>query len=205
MVRSSRNAGSQQSSHTVAGSSNPNLPNGDSREEDLGLLTEAQLDQRIKTARATTRLQRKRDYLTAFQRGEPTDINPFEFDNPPDEPVNLHPPTRRTRSETFAKVQLLVLKYKGNNFASLNNFLLELESRFILYPEELESDAECIVYVVSFLNGSIKLHWINYVFLEYGGIIKIITRDIMKEWLKTSISDALTWSLETVKKLHHMQ
>ncbi len=100
MVRNGRAATTQQSSNTLPGSSQPEAPNPE--EDDLELLTETQLDERIKALRADARLKRKRDYLTAIQRGEATNLNPFEFDDP--ENNDSLPSKRRPGNESFTKL-----------------------------------------------------------------------------------------------------
>jgi hypothetical protein len=165
-------------------------------------MDEAELDRRIAAARTEQRMQKKRSYLDSIRRGEEPDINPIEFDDPI-APVEIHP-TRRPRHEGLAHMKLQPLRFRGGSYASLQNFLFELESRFLTYNEDIHDDSERVVYAGSSLDGPIKTRWTKHVSLQYKGDLGTISWAEMKQWLEESVSDADTRCLETVSKLRRI-
>lgn len=101
-------------------------------------------------------------------------------------------------------MKLTNLRYKGGSYASLQNFLFELESRFLTFSGDLESDGDRIVYAGSSLEGHLKTRWTNYVRIQHHGDLSSVTWEEMKNWLGDSVSDADTRSLEAVGRLRRL-
>jgi hypothetical protein len=173
--------------------------------EELMAMPEAELNRCIARAQEELRLQRKRSYLAAIERGEQPTINPFGLDEPTTntEP-ELESPPRRRRGEGGARIQLTLLKYNGGSYAELQNFLFELENRFARYDEDFRTDNEKVAYAVSSLTGPQKTRWRTYVNIHHPHDIVNITWDEMSKWLTDGLADSATCSLEAVSKLHRL-
>jgi hypothetical protein len=172
---------------------------------DIMNMDEEQLNQSIATARVQHRLRRKRQYLDAILKGENPNIDPLEFDEPEPQRARCNDsPSHRGRREGLSLMKLQPLKYRGGTYASLQNFLFELEARFLRYREGLDSDSDRIIYAGSSLEGPIKTRWTNYVKIQHNGILSTVSWDEMKNWLEDSVSDADTRSLESVSRLRRL-
>jgi hypothetical protein len=120
-------------------------------------MTDAELNEHIIRAQADLSRKRKRGYLAAIARGQHPVEDPFEFDEPVAAPV-LHPepPQQRPRREGGVKIQLPQLKFKGGSYSELQNFVFELESRFLMYTEDFYNESTKVVYAASSLQGSVR-------------------------------------------------
>ena len=109
------------------------------------ILTEEQeVDVRLEVLKAAAYLARKRSRIGTLERGEG-----------PDEPVVSNPEdqlpsSKRSRGEVWSKLQLPVLKYKGQTWGELNTFLYKLEECFELHRDKLRSDIQKVVYSLHF-------------------------------------------------------
>jgi len=169
-------------------------------------LDEEQLDERIRLARAGVRLQRKRTYLAALERGEEPTINPYDFNEPagPALSVSTEPPHRRPRREG-ARIQLAPLKYGGGNYADLKNYLFELDSRFVAYADDFQLDTERVMYALGPLPKSIKSRFRTHVATQYHDDLTAVTWSDMKEWLEQDVTDNSTRTFNAVKQLYRFR
>ena len=97
------------------------------------------LDEYISIDRENLRLKRKREYVEARQRGEIPAIDPFEFDDP----VGPTPerPEQRPRREGGIRIQLPPLRFRGGNYAEIQNFIFDLENWFCIYTNDFPTDS----------------------------------------------------------------
>jgi hypothetical protein len=172
--------------------------------DELMLLAESELNQRIQLAQGEFRLKRKREYLAALSRGVQPSSNPFEFDDHATSP-DPETPTRRRRHEDGAKLQLPLLKYSGGSYSDLQNFIFELENRFMRYPDNFHDDNDKVAYAVSSLAGTQKTRWRTYVMIHHPNDMASIMWSEMKKWLNDGLVDDATRSLEAVSKLRRLQ
>jgi hypothetical protein len=172
---------------------------------DIGELDMEQLDERIRLARERASFQRKRSYLAAIERGEEPAINPFEFDDPvvpiPVAPVER--PYQRPRREG-ARIQITPLKYTGSSYADLQNFLFELQTRFVNYADDFQLDSERVIYAMSALPKTTKTRWRTYVQSSYQGDIAAVPWLEMTKWLEQDVTDGPTRAFNAVKQLSRM-
>ena len=54
------------------------------------------------------------------------------------------------------KIQLLLLKLKERTYTDIQNFLFDIESRFVIFTDDFPDDPECIVYTSNSLPSTIK-------------------------------------------------
>ena len=97
-------------------------------------------------------MKRKCEYITAIDRGEEPTINPYEYD----EPVVVPEYPEYHRCEGLVKIQLLSLKLKEGTYTDIQNFLFDIESRFIIFADDFPDDLECIVYTSNLLPSTMK-------------------------------------------------
>lgn len=170
--------------------------------EDLNM---EQLDERIRLARERASLQRKRSYLAALERGEESAINPFEYDDPvvPAPIVPIERPYQRPRREG-ARIQITPLKYTGSSYADLQNFLFELQTRFVNYADDFQLDSERVIYAMSALPKTTKTRWRTHVQSTYHGDIEAVPWKGMTNWLEQDVTDGPTRAFNAVKQLSRM-
>lgn len=163
-------------------------------------MSEEELNAQITHARTEARLKRKRDYIAAIQRGETTDIDPYEFDEPENRRTPAAP-ERRVRREG-PKIQLPPLKYKGSSYAEMQNFTFDLENRFLMFSDDFKNDTDRVIYATNSMIDTQKTRWRTHVGIHYHHNLSLVTWDGMKDWLREGISDDDTRSLEAVMRLH---
>jgi hypothetical protein len=174
--------------------------------DEIVVMTEEELNEGIAVAKRGQRMKRKREYLAAVTRGEESTLNPYKFDDPtPQAQQVVEPASQRPRYEGRPGLKLPYLKFKGGSYQALNTFFFDLKTRFITLNEDIRTDQDRIVYASAALEGSIKTRWTSYVTLHFQGDIANLTWPAMEQWLKDSISDSATRSLEAVSKLRRLE
>ena len=165
-------------------------------------LSEEELDRRIAARQQEVRLERKRTYLQALERGE----NPI-YDPAWDAPQRTSRQaevTRQPSSDNWMKLQITPLKYKGANWSELHTFISELHARFATLPE-LGTNLQRITYAGSALEGAIRRRWVNHIAKEWQNRYEDVFWKEMEDFLKENISDGPTRTLEAVTRLHHLE
>ena len=97
-------------------------------------------------------MERKYEYITTIDRGEELIINPYKYNEPivaPEYPEYHY-------YKGLVKIQLLPLKLKEGTYTNIQNFLFDIESRFIIFIDDFPDNPEYIIYTSNLLPSTIK-------------------------------------------------
>ena len=125
----------------------------------LETLTEEQaLDQEIERLVAERRIEAKRQRLEALRKGEPDPLS----DRRPQRTSSSSPPSKRSKNEG-SNLRVPHQKFRGEDFAELNNYLTVLKARFALSPHEFPDDKAKILYASTTFADAAQRRWVSYV------------------------------------------
>ncbi|RYP58063.1 hypothetical protein DL770_010515 [Monosporascus sp. CRB-9-2] len=147
--------------------------------EAITSLTEEQLDRRIQEAREQRRLQRKRQYLAALEKGEtpPCELNEADV-------AGGDRPHKRARSPSEglgSQIPLPTLTYRGSSQTELATFLSNLKARFVLLG--FDRDIDRVLYTTACFVGPISNRWANYLTKQKGSDLTAVSWGELETWL----------------------
>jgi hypothetical protein len=150
-------------------------------------LSEGELNERIARARVEQRLKRKRDFLTAIERGETPLKNPFEFDDT----AETERPSQRTRVEEKPKSNRSApaLLLKNEKYYTVTTFIFDWQTEFDTHPEDYPTDIKRVGAVTAVPKEHIKDRWMSFIIYKKGGSVLNVTWDETKAWLLRGIAD----------------